>query len=70
MVVSSRAKGARQVVSSGAEGSRQERAPRPRALVPSMPVSIPVSKRRTWKLSVAIDDTEDNPPEKPVSAAR
>ncbi|CAM9681357.1 unnamed protein product [Ectocarpus sp. 6 AP-2014] len=69
MVVSSRAKGAaKQVVSSGAKGSRYEGAPRSRALVPSMPVLIPVSKRRAWKPSVAIDDTEDNPPEKPVSA--
>ncbi|CAN0470172.1 unnamed protein product [Ectocarpus sp. 12 AP-2014] len=68
MVVSSRAKGARQVVSSRAKGTRQEGALHRRALVPSVPVLIPVSQRRTWKLSVAIDDDEDNPPEKPVSA--
>lgn len=68
MVLSSRAKGARQVVSSGVKGARQEGASRRRTLVPSMPVLTPVFQRRTWKPSVAIDDTEDNPPEKPVSA--
>ncbi|CAB1113938.1 unnamed protein product [Ectocarpus sp. CCAP 1310/34] len=68
MVVSSLAKGARKVVSSRATGARQEGAPHRRALVPSMPALIPVSQRRTRKLSVVIDDAEDNPPEKPVLA--
>ncbi|CAM9277952.1 unnamed protein product [Ectocarpus fasciculatus] len=76
MVVSSRAKGARKVVSSGATGVRkvvssgakggQEEASRRRPLAPSMPVLIPVSPRRAR--SVAIDDSDDKPPEKLASA--
>lgn len=77
MVVSSRAKGARQVASSGAtgarkvassgaKGARQEEASRRRPLAPSMPALIPVSQRRAR--SVAIDDNDDKPPEKLVSA--